>query len=185
MCSLSAHALKDASTVHWSACRHKSAAHFQINLLSCVKIVIDGLVSVMALTQRGSGIASVLEYWLMSQDGTLLKGDWQLAIERGDRLEDILHNPKKVGGILRAVQQVSAHEGSLLSEHVLYNLVSRCQSTPSLYVPRHGRSAFLVQRSDSIAGALSTQYLLYRPMETQSWMRPRCLRSPIMMSQYS
>ena len=55
----------------------------------------------------------------MSQDGTLLKGDWQLAIERGDRLEDILHNPKKVGGILRAVQQVSAHEGSLLSEHVL------------------------------------------------------------------
>ena len=44
------------------------------------------------------------------------KGRWQFEIERGDRLEDLLHNTKKVGGILRAVQQVGVCAGSLLSK---------------------------------------------------------------------
>ena len=35
-----------------------------------------------------------------------VKGDWQFQLKRGERLEDALHDPKRIGGIVQAIQQV-------------------------------------------------------------------------------
>ena len=40
-----------------------------------------------------------------------VKGDWQFSLKRGERLEDALHDPKRIEGIVQAVQQVYAMEG--------------------------------------------------------------------------
>ena len=40
-----------------------------------------------------------------------VKGDWQFSLKRGERLEDALHDPKRIGGIVQAVQQVYAMRG--------------------------------------------------------------------------
>jgi len=37
-----------------------------------------------------------------------VKGDWDFSLKRGERLEDALHDPDRIGGIVQAVQQVSA-----------------------------------------------------------------------------
>ncbi len=48
--------------------------------------------------------------------GTIeVKGDWQFQLERGERLEDALHDRKRIGGIVQAVQQVRADESSTVS----------------------------------------------------------------------
>lgn len=42
-----------------------------------------------------------------------VKGDWQFQLERGERLEDALHDPERIGGVVQAIQQVGASEGSI------------------------------------------------------------------------
>ena len=42
-----------------------------------------------------------------------VKGKWQFQLQRGERLEDALHDPKRIGDVVQAVQQVSADEMSL------------------------------------------------------------------------
>ena len=44
-----------------------------------------------------------------------MKGDWQFQLKRGERLEDALHDPKRIGGIVQAIQQVGANERSIVS----------------------------------------------------------------------
>ena len=44
-----------------------------------------------------------------------VKGDWQFQLKRGERLEDALHDPKRIGNIVQTIQQVGANERSLVS----------------------------------------------------------------------
>ena len=44
-----------------------------------------------------------------------VKGDWQFQLKRGERLEDALHDPERIGSIVQAIQQVGADARSVVS----------------------------------------------------------------------
>lgn len=65
-----------------------------------------------------------------------VKGDWQFSLQQGERLEDALHDPRRVGDIVQAVQQVRTADQSNACDAVV---IGACHN--GILVPRQASPA--------------------------------------------